>query len=73
MKCISVLFATVLFLMSWSAVAQQPAPRDAASTDNPDRGTITVRGCLTTERGNYILIADRTSTVYAMQSAEFPL
>ena len=54
-------------LISASAMAQQSSAPNAAGTGNPDRGTITVRGCLRTERGNYILIANRTSMVYALQ------
>jgi hypothetical protein len=66
MKRVSAVNAIALLLLSASAVAQQSAP-DAAGSDNPDRGTITVRGCLRTERGNYILIANRTSMVYVLQ------
>ena len=59
--------AIALLLLSASVMAQQSSAPDAAGADNPDRGAITVRGCLRSERGNYVLIANRTSTVYALQ------
>ena len=70
MKRVSTVNAIALLLLCASAVAQQSsAPATAATdaTDNPDRGSITVRGCLRSERGNYILIANRTSMVYVLQ------
>jgi hypothetical protein len=54
-------------LISASAMAQQSSAPNASGSGNPDRGTITVRGCLRTERGNYILIANRTSMVCVLQ------
>ena len=70
MKRVSAVNAIAFLLFSVSAVAQQSTAPDAAGIYNPDRGTITVRGCLRTERGNYILIANRTSTVYALQGVD---
>jgi hypothetical protein len=67
MKRVSAINAIALLLLCASAVAQQSSAPDAAATDNPDRSTITVRGCLRSERGNYILIANRTSMVYVLQ------
>jgi hypothetical protein len=56
--------ATGLLLLSTSAIAQQASASDEGS-QQPSK--ITVRGCLRSERGNYILIADRTGMVYALQ------
>ena len=56
--------ATVLLLLSTAAFAQQTPAPDQGS-EGPSK--ITVRGCLRSERGNYILIADRTGMVYALQ------
>jgi|SRR5579872_914328 len=67
MKRILIVIAIFFFLTSLSAVAQQSSATNNAGADNSDRGTITVRGCLRSERGNYILIADRTGEVYALQ------
>jgi hypothetical protein len=67
MKRVSAANAIVLLLLSASAIAQQSSAPDTSETNNPDRGAITVRGCLRSERGNYVLIANRTSTVYALQ------
>lgn len=49
-------------LASAAALCAQETPRQA-----PDRDTLTVRGCLRSERGNYILIENKTGTVYALQ------
>jgi hypothetical protein len=67
MKRMWALTAMAFLTISASAVAQQSSAPNAAGSGNSDRGTITVRGCLRSERGNYILIANRTSMVYALQ------
>lgn len=54
------LAGVLLVLLSAGALAQE------AGNDQPPR-PITVRGCLRTERGNYILIEDRTGAIYALQ------
>jgi hypothetical protein len=54
-----------LFLTSLSAVAQQAS--DTPEPSSSDSSSITVRGCLRSERGNYILITNRTGMVYALQ------
>jgi hypothetical protein len=56
--------ATALLLLSISAFAQETSAPDR---DSDGLSKITVRGCLRSERGNYILIADRTGMVYALQ------
>jgi len=54
-------------VMSSAAVvtAQQPSNQPAAPPQNSNK--ITVRGCIRGERQNYILIADQTGVVYALQ------
>jgi len=58
------LAATALLLLSTSAFAQQTSATDGG---NPHSSKITVRGCVRSERGNYILIENRTGMVYALQ------
>src|SRR6185437_13150853 len=67
MKRDSTVNAIALLLLCASAVAQQSSMPATAASGNPDRGSTTVRGCLRSERGNYILIANRTSMVYVLQ------
>jgi hypothetical protein len=56
--------ATALLLLSTAAFAQQTSAPEQGSQES---SKITVRGCLRSERGNYILIVDRTGMVYALQ------
>jgi hypothetical protein len=56
--------ATTLLLSSTCAIAQQTS---APGEGKQESSKITVRGCLRSERGNYILTADRTGAVYALQ------
>lgn len=53
----------LLLLLSANAFSQQAAAAD----DNQERTPLTVRGCLRSERGNYILTENRTGAVYALQ------
>jgi hypothetical protein len=62
---ISLIAMSVLLLAAVGAVAQQSASQPAA--DASARGTSTVRGCLNGQRGNYILIENNTSMVYALK------
>jgi hypothetical protein len=50
-------------LLAAGALAQQ-----SGSAPDNQHSTITVRGCLRSERGNYILIENRTGAVYALQN-----
>ena len=60
----NLIVVTSALLLSTAAFAQQtPAPDQGKQ----ESSKITVHGCLRSERGNYILIADRTGTVYALQ------
>jgi hypothetical protein len=56
--------AATALLLSMAAFAQQTS---APGEGKQESTKITVRGCLRSERGNYILIADRTGTIYALQ------
>ena len=56
--------ATVLLLLSTAAFAEQTSAPEQGSQES---SKITVRGCLRSERGNYILITNRTGMVYALQ------
>jgi hypothetical protein len=53
-----------LLLICAASFAQQTSTPQA---DNEARTPITVRGCVRSERGNYILIENRTGTIYALQ------
>lgn len=59
------LIAGTVLLICVAAFAQQtPSPSPSAY----DASTpITVRGCMRSERGNYILIENRTGAIYALQ------
>jgi hypothetical protein len=64
------LIAVCIFLFATlGAVAQQPSNPPASGGDSatPVRHTSTVRGCLQGQRGNYIVIEDGTSLVYALK------
>ena len=51
-------------LLSTLAVAQQTPAADEGSQES---SKITVRGCVRSDRGSYILIENRTGTIYALQ------
>jgi hypothetical protein len=61
----SIVILGLTLLLTAAASAQQP-PGSSASSDQPS--TITVRGCLRSERGNYVLIENQTGVVYALQN-----
>lgn len=61
------LIAAALCLLSATVLAQPPAGPQSKSSDNDQEDRITVRGCLRTERGNYILIENKTGSIYALQ------
>lgn len=56
--------ATALVLLATIASAQ---PTAVPGEDKPESDKITVRGCVRSDRGNYILIENRTGTIYALQ------
>lgn len=62
MNRITALIGCVFLYIAASAIAQESAPGADEHTK------ITVRGCLRSERGNYILIENRTGAVYALQN-----
>jgi hypothetical protein len=54
-----------LFFASIALAQQTAAPADSSAT--PPCGGTTVRGCLNSSRGNYIVIEDKTGLVYALR------
>jgi uncharacterized protein YpmB len=70
MNCLSSLFAVLafsLFAAGASAPQSSTSPSTSAETSaTPDSASI-VRGCLDTQRGNYIVIENGTSMVYALK------
>jgi hypothetical protein len=69
MKSIKSFIAVQVFLLTaLGAVAQQSSnPPATTGATTPVRSASTVRGCLNGQRGNYILIEDNTSLVYALK------
>jgi len=68
MNSIKGLTVVSLFLLATlGAVAQQPSNPAAGAGAAPARNASTVRGCLNGQRGNYILVEDNTSLVYALK------
>ena len=64
------LIAVVAFLLIRSgAVAQQSSapPASSGSVSAPASGVSTVRGCLHGQRGNYIVVEDKTGLVYVLK------
>lgn len=60
--------AAAFLLLSAAAVAQQSSATPGSSPDNTTAASqTTVRGCLQGERGNYIVIEDKTSSVYVLK------
>lgn len=53
----------IVLLVSAAALAQQTS----TAADHDASTPITVRGCVRSERGNYILIENRTGAIYALQ------
>jgi len=69
MHYVRVAFGVAAFLLLTTAlVAQQSsAPSAPSSDDTAASKTSTVRGCLRGERGNYILIEDKTGSIYVLK------
>ena len=60
--------AIAVLLLSAAALAQQNAMQaPAASNSTPSSSTTTVRGCLSTSRGNYIVVEDKTGLAYVLK------
>jgi len=67
MRHICIASVTAVLLLSTVIFAQEASSPSAQNTATlPSKGT-TVRGCLRGERGNYILIEDKTSIVYVLR------
>ena len=63
----------LLVLATWTVFAQETPtqrPPDAGSGNAPAANATTVRGCLERSRGNYLLIEDKTSLVYALRGVD---
>jgi hypothetical protein len=70
MKSIKTSTAVLIFLLTaLGAIAQQSTNPPAAAGDStaPVRNSSTVRGCLNGQRGNYILIENKTGLVYVLK------
>lgn len=63
MKRNLIFVAGTVLVISVAIFAQQTPP--ASGNEAPT--SITVRGCIRSERGNYILIENRTGAIYALQ------
>ena len=62
------LIALCIFLFATlGAVAQQSSPAASGDSTMPVHHSSTVRGCLQGQRGNYIVVEDETSLVYALK------
>lgn len=62
--------ASVVLLWTVGALAQQSSaapPTAAGNSTSPMSDVSTVRGCLDGERGNYIVVEDKTSMVYVLK------
>ena len=70
MKTRKSLIALVGFLLMGLGAFAQQSSNPPASTGNmsaPASNTSTVRGCLDGQRGNYILVEDKTGLVYVLK------
>jgi len=57
-----------LLLLSLGALAQEPNPPATSGNANAPASNIsTVQGCLSGQRGNYILVEDKTNLVYVLK------
>jgi len=70
MGCPKSLVAVVGSLLIGAGAAAQQSSTPPASTGNmsaPPTNTSTVRGCLDGQRGNYIVVEDKTGLVYVLK------
>ena len=58
--------SSVLAMAAMACAQQSEAP---AKADGIERDTMTIPGCLNGERGNYIVIEDGSSMIYALKGA----
>ena len=61
--------AVTILLIALGAFAQQSStpPAPAGNTSAPASSISTIRGCLDGQRGNYIVIEDKTGLVYVLK------
>ena len=62
----NVITAVIVVVLS-NSVFTRPAASQSGQAPQDQPSPITVRGCLRSQRGNYILIENRTGVVYALQ------
>jgi hypothetical protein len=64
----SLIALAALLLVGLGAVAQQSsAPPAASGSGAPGDNVSTVRGCLRGERGNYVVVEDKTGLMYVLK------
>jgi hypothetical protein len=65
----SLIAAVTFLLISLGAVAQQSStpPPSTGNMSSPASNTSTIRGCLDGQRGNYIVVEDKTGLVYVLK------
>jgi hypothetical protein len=63
----SLIAAAGFLLIGLAALAQQPSTPPAASGTASAPHVSTVQGCLDGQRGNYIVVEDKTGLVYALK------
>jgi hypothetical protein len=64
----SLIAVAAFLLIGLGAVAQQSSPPPAASGSSaPADNVSTIRGCLKGQRGNYVLVEDKTGLMYVLK------
>lgn len=58
---------TLAMLAGAGALWGQQTAKPPGSDESRQQNQITVRGCLRSQRGNYILVANQTGLIYALQ------
>jgi|SRR5579863_902963 len=66
-RTLGVIVAGGLVFFAVASVQLASGQAGAPSDNNPESSRITVRGCIRSQRQNYVLIADRTGMVYSLQ------
>jgi len=67
----SLIVSIAFVFIAVAAVAQQPSTPPASSGSSSNIST--VRGCLDGQRGNYIVVEDKTGLVYALKGVGYKL
>lgn len=61
------IIAAIGFLLAGLGAVAQTSPNSASTGDMSAPPSTTVRGCLNGQRGNYILVEDKTGLVYVLK------